>query len=160
MSLRGATHAEGAFTGAKPEFVAAEVSSRERALLFGNCDLDVARLKVHTSANPLKIAECLLWFDGRGSDGVSDKDVLCSTCGATFVFSAGEQQFYHEKGFTNVPKRCRNCRSQGTGLRSKRDVSVTCADCGRSATVPFQPNQNRPVYRADCFLRRKKENPA
>ena len=86
----------------------------------------------------------------------ADKELKCSSCGAEFVFTAGEQQFFHSKGYTNEPKRCRICRSNTTGLRSRRDTSVSCADCGRTTTVPFQPSQNRPVYCAECFAKQKK----
>jgi len=40
----------------------------------------------------------------------SDKSILCPDCGATFTFTAGEQEFYASKGFTNDPKRCSRCR--------------------------------------------------
>ena len=39
-----------------------------------------------------------------------DKTLVCKDCGADFVFTAGEQQFYAEKGFTNEPQRCPECR--------------------------------------------------
>ena len=39
-----------------------------------------------------------------------DITITCKDCGTTFVFSAGEQQFYAEKGFTNQPVRCPACR--------------------------------------------------
>lgn len=39
-----------------------------------------------------------------------DKTIQCVDCGAEFIFSAGEQEFYQSKGFTNEPKRCPSCR--------------------------------------------------
>ena len=39
-----------------------------------------------------------------------DKSLQCSDCGTTFTFSAGEQEFFQSKGFTNEPKRCPLCR--------------------------------------------------
>ena len=39
-----------------------------------------------------------------------DKTLVCKECGAEFVFTAYEQDFYAEKGFTNEPTRCRACR--------------------------------------------------
>jgi len=39
-----------------------------------------------------------------------DKSMTCSDCGASFTFTAGEQEFYESKGFTNEPKRCVPCR--------------------------------------------------
>jgi hypothetical protein len=40
----------------------------------------------------------------------TDKSIQCADCGATFTFTAGEQEFYATKGFTNEPKRCVTCR--------------------------------------------------
>lgn len=39
-----------------------------------------------------------------------DITLTCKDCGAEFVFTAGEQQFYAEKAFTNQPVRCASCR--------------------------------------------------
>ena len=39
-----------------------------------------------------------------------DKTLSCKDCGAEFVFSEGEQEFYKEKGFENEPLRCPECR--------------------------------------------------
>ncbi|MBI4334189.1 MAG: zinc-ribbon domain-containing protein [Chloroflexi bacterium] len=48
-----------------------------------------------------------------------DKSIRCSDCSTTFTFTASEQKFYAEKGFTNEPKRCPACRrarkQQGEG---------------------------------------------
>ena len=40
-----------------------------------------------------------------------DKTLVCKDCGNEFVFTAGEQEFYAEKGFVNEPQRCKACRS-------------------------------------------------
>ena len=39
-----------------------------------------------------------------------DKTLVCKECGAEFVFTAGEQEFYAERGFMNEPQRCKSCR--------------------------------------------------
>ena len=39
-----------------------------------------------------------------------DKVLVCKECGQEFVFSAGEQEFYAERGFQNEPQRCKPCR--------------------------------------------------
>ena len=39
-----------------------------------------------------------------------DKTLICKECGEEFVFTAGEQEFYEEKGLKNEPSRCRACR--------------------------------------------------
>ena len=48
-----------------------------------------------------------------------DKSIQCSDCGATFTFSAGEQEFFQTKGFTNEPKRCPECRRANKAQRSQ-----------------------------------------
>ncbi len=40
-----------------------------------------------------------------------DKVLKCAECGAEFVFTAGEQMFFADKGFKNEPKRCKGCKS-------------------------------------------------
>ena len=39
-----------------------------------------------------------------------DKVLTCCECHNEFVFTASEQEFYEEKGFTNEPRRCPSCR--------------------------------------------------
>ena len=81
-----------------------------------------------------------------------DKTLQCKDCGADFVFEAGEQQFYAEKGFENEPTRCRDCRSAKKAARRTREMfEVTCDGCGCAATVPFKPTNDKPVYCSECF---------
>jgi len=49
---------------------------------------------------------------------LQDKSLQCSDCGTTFTFSAGEQEFFQSKGFTNEPKRCPSCRRANKARRS------------------------------------------
>jgi len=93
---------------------------------------------------------------------VQDRVLKCIDCGTEFVFTAGEQQFYHEKGFQNEPRRCRSCKakrqssaSERGGSQGKVETSATCSQCGRATTVPFRPTQGRPVFCRDCFQSRK-----
>ena len=82
-----------------------------------------------------------------------DKTLVCKDCGREFVFTAGEQEFYAEKGFQNEPQRCKECRdARKAASRSNREMFTTvCANCGKEATVPFQPTSDRPVYCSECF---------
>lgn len=41
-----------------------------------------------------------------------DKKITCKDCGEEFDFTANEQEFYKEKGFTDEPKRCKACRDK------------------------------------------------
>lgn len=43
---------------------------------------------------------------------LKDKTIKCVDCGQEFLFTANEQRFYQEKGFTNEPKRCKACRDK------------------------------------------------
>ena len=95
----------------------------------------------------------------------TDKTLTCRDCGRSFTFTAGEQEFHAEKGFTNTPSRCPDCRAQrkasgfgGSGGGGRRQSSgpremheATCSACGKSCQVPFQPSGEKPVYCSDCF---------
>jgi len=100
-----------------------------------------------------------------------DKTLTCRECGNEFNWTAGEQQFYSEKGLVNTPSRCADCRrarrttgssnagsSFGSRERAPRERNlnrvqypVVCANCGKDTTVPFEPKHDRPVYCSDCF---------
>ncbi len=141
----------------------------------------------------------------------SDKSMNCADCGQEFIFTAGEQDFYAQRGFTEAPKRCQTCRatrkaqrgssgggyssggyddrggysSPGTSFgsgggysseggyssgggssygrggggagagRAREMFEAVCADCGKTANVPFRPSGARPVYCSDCFSKRR-----
>jgi len=85
---------------------------------------------------------------------IQDKTLRCRDCETSFVFTAGEQGFYLEKGLLNEPQRCPDCRSNRRKERAggaREGTTITCASCGHEATVPFVPRLDRPVYCADCF---------
>ena len=89
-----------------------------------------------------------------------DKTLICKECGAEFVFTAGEQEFYAEKGFTNEPQRCKACRAARKGARGESNgtremFDAVCAECGKPCKVPFQPREDRPVYCSECFAARR-----
>lgn len=128
----------------------------------------------------------------------TDRMISCLDCGQEFTFTAGEQEFYAQRGFTEPPKRCPSDRairkaqrgrsgssyeggessgygqsqssSYGSyspsyaggpagyggggdrGERRPRELfEAICADCGKTANVPFRPTGNKPVYCSDCF---------
>jgi DNA-directed RNA polymerase subunit RPC12/RpoP len=43
---------------------------------------------------------------------MKDKTIKCKDCEQEFVFTVKEQEFYKEKGFTNDPVRCPDCRKK------------------------------------------------
>src|SRR5204863_6246574 len=52
---------------------------------------------------------------GRSSVAMAsteDKSITCVDCGQEFLFTAGEQAFYRERGLTNEPTRCKSCREK------------------------------------------------
>ena len=91
-----------------------------------------------------------------------DKVLVCRDCGAEFVFSASEQEFYEAKGFENEPGRCPNCRvarKQRNGDRPQRQMyPAVCAECGVETEVPFRPSMDRPVYCRACFSNQQNAN--
>ena len=52
---------------------------------------------------------------------MTDKTLTCRDCGAEFVFTVGEQEFYKEKGFDNDPVRCPECRKARKAQRNNRN---------------------------------------
>ncbi len=103
-------------------------------------------------------------------NNMQDKTITCRDCNREFVFTIGEQEFFSQKGFTNEPSRCPDCRatrkssggaggyssggnSSGGGYarREREMFPAVCAQCGKNTQVPFQPTGDRPVYCSDCF---------
>ena len=86
-----------------------------------------------------------------------DKVLKCRDCGEEFVFTAGEQEFYAEKGFQNEPQRCKSCReARKNGVISQKEFFTTvCAECGKEAKVPFEPTNDRPVYCSECYAAKR-----
>jgi CxxC-x17-CxxC domain-containing protein len=98
-----------------------------------------------------------------------DKTLACQDCGQSFTFSADDQAYHAEKGYTNEPKRCPSCRQARRGERSygsgggsgyssygssQREMHpAVCAQCGKQTQVPFLPRGDRPVYCSDCFTK-------
>jgi CxxC-x17-CxxC domain-containing protein len=96
------------------------------------------------------------------------KILKCVECTNEFAWTAGEQQYFADRGLQHEPKRCKQCRDRrnqkepGThrhpiqaGERPRRRVNVwtnvECADCGAETQVPFKPTQGRPVYCRACL---------
>jgi CxxC-x17-CxxC domain-containing protein len=88
-----------------------------------------------------------------------DITLKCKDCGNEFIFSAGEQEFYAEKGFQNQPQRCKACRNQRkNATKPQREFfTATCFKCGKEALIPFQPSNDRPVYCSECYAEMKQE---
>ncbi|MCC6793392.1 MAG: zinc-ribbon domain containing protein [Thermomicrobiales bacterium] len=106
---------------------------------------------------------------------MSDRTLTCRDCGTSFVFTASEQAFYAERGFTD-PQRCPACRAArkaqrnadgggygggrggggGRGYGGPRQMfPAVCSACGQQTEVPFEPSGDKPVYCRDCFQERQ-----
>ncbi|MYH41739.1 MAG: zinc-binding protein [Chloroflexi bacterium] len=108
-----------------------------------------------------------------------DRELTCRDCGGSFVFTAGEQEFYASKGLQHDPVRCPSCRATrkmmrpedrdespnygvfaSWGGRTPRQLHVaSCAQCAQLTEVPFVPRGDRPVYCSACYneVRAKQE---
>ncbi|WP_027355380.1 zinc-ribbon domain containing protein [Desulfofundulus thermocisternus] len=87
-----------------------------------------------------------------------DKVLTCRDCGADFVFTAGEQAFYAEKGLLNEPTRCRDCRRRrkqhnnaGAAGMDRQMYDTFCSSCGAPTQVPFKPTGRKPIYCRECM---------
>lgn len=100
----------------------------------------------------------------EATSDLTDLPIRCMDCTDEFVWTAGEQRFFHDKNLQNPPKRCKECKkaknrrieavAKGriTGQREHIEVRAQCAKCEAVTTVPFYPSQGRPVYCRACFL--------
>ena len=98
-----------------------------------------------------------------------DVTLTCRDCGQGFTFTAGEQDFYASRGFSE-PTRCPDCRAtrraerdrgsytsagsygESSAPRGPRQMfEAVCSGCGGIASVPFQPSADKPVYCSTCF---------
>lgn len=72
-----------------------------------------------------------------------DKVLVCKECGEEFVFTAGEQEFYAEKGFENEP-----------GVAQRAELHVSSVEVlrwarGRCTTPCVQIAERSVRYRSD-----------
>ncbi len=85
----------------------------------------------------------------------ADRALFCQDCGARFLFSAGEQEFFRLKGLVNVPKRCGNCRLVAKRRRNGDSIDniaeSNCTKCGVVTKLPFVPRGDRPIYCFECL---------
>lgn len=83
---------------------------------------------------------------------LEDKLLMCKDCGNKFIWTAGEQKFFLDKGLQNIPKRCKVCTDKYKNkLREKHPVHwIKCLGCKKKAEVPFEP-KSEDVYCEECF---------
>ncbi len=86
-----------------------------------------------------------------------DQTLTCRDCTKPFVFTARDQEFFAEKGFTNAPTRCKECRN----LRKKPGAAgdpaakilykISCKKCGKVSEMATQPRKPGDVMCSECF---------
>ncbi len=101
----------------------------------------------------------------------SDRELACRDCGSSFVFTAGEQEFYATKGLQHDPVRCPSCRANRRTLRpdEREDApsygvfvswggrtprqlhAAQCHECGQTTEIPFMARGDRPVFCSNCY---------
>jgi len=88
---------------------------------------------------------------------IQDKNLTCTDCGTSFVFTSGEQRFYQEKGFAHEPRRCRDCRSRkkdgapaAGGGGSARSYGGGGGGGGRSYSSDGGGGGDRQFFSATC----------
>lgn len=85
-----------------------------------------------------------------------DKTLICRDCNKEFIWSAGEQKFYAEKGLQNSPSRCPDCRKQIKEKKANhQEFSIVCKECKKQGVVPFEPRDLNDVLCAECFSKKK-----
>jgi CxxC-x17-CxxC domain-containing protein len=156
--------------------------------LVGPAGLGFQRVSFRRSRHrPIRFS-CLVSRGNRDKEspsGMSDRTLTCRDCGQEFVFTAGEQAFYQERGFSE-PQRCPSCRQARKAQRSssgydaggyggggysagggggggyssgpRQMYPATCSNCGKPTEVPFLPRNEKPVYCRECFQERRESS--
>lgn len=83
---------------------------------------------------------------------LEDKFLVCKDCGNKFLWSAGEQKFFLDKGLKNIPKRCKVCVAKFKDqLHEKHPIwPIKCKRCGKKAEANFEP-QSEDILCEKCF---------
>lgn len=87
-------------------------------------------------------------------EGYRDKWLVCSDCGESYLWDAGEQHWFHLMHLVNPPKRCKKCRDKRRDVKknqSHESTATKCQRCGQPTIVPFVPRGYKPVYCRRCL---------
>lgn len=85
---------------------------------------------------------------------LEDRTLICKDCGKKFIWTAGEQKFFLDKGLKNIPKRCKICTAENkTQLRDKHPAWwIKCKICSKKTEVSFEP-KSEDILCENCFNR-------
>ncbi len=169
-------------------------SSLTQTISTHRCSFGSARMRILTSCSAETVPEVrysLRAVENHGERGfgeLTDQTITCRDCGEAFTFTAGEQAFYQERGYSE-PQRCANCRAErkaqraasgydsGSGSSSggysrgggggggyssgpRQMYPTICSACGKETEVPFQPRNDKPVYCRECFQEKRAAAPS
>ena len=73
-----------------------------------------------------------------------DKVLKCAECSQEFVFTAGEQMFFADKGFKNEPKRCKDCKAKRSQSPGPGQAPITSS--GRKPKRPARSAERKPQF--------------
>ena len=93
-----------------------------------------------------------------------DRPIKCVDCNENFIWTAGEQVFFHDKGLKNEPKRCKPCKqaknerlaaiaaAQSSGVRQRIEVQCSAHNVDSRPPSRFIHPRDAPstVARASC----------
>lgn len=84
-----------------------------------------------------------------------DQTLICKDCGKNFIFTTRDQEFFAQKGFTNAPTRCRDCRlkkkSATDAIANRIIYKIVCKKCGKVGEMAVEPRKPDDIYCSDCF---------
>lgn len=87
-----------------------------------------------------------------------DETLICEDCGSEFIFTAGEQEFYAQKGLANKPKRCPDCRkAKNNNTEAKRECLMQFVQNAVNKHRCLSTRHKAETYFAENVLKLKKQ---
>ena len=135
------------------------------AILIDRENMDGMEYKINKVLSKLETEVLVYYLEGLSYQEIAEKlgkdtkavdnAVQRIKLSLIHIFSAGEQEFYAEKGFENEPQRCKECRqARKNSMRQNKEMyEIVCASCGKVDKVPFEPRNDKPVYCSECFAK-------
>ena len=69
------------------------------------------------------------------SSDFPDRSITCVDCGEPFVWTSGEQVFFHDKGLKNEPKRCKPCKQAKNDRLAAISAAQLSGGCAVSSLI-------------------------
>src|ERR687893_75906 len=141
-------------------------SSLTQTISTHRCSFGSARLRILTSCSAETVPEVLYSLravDDHGERGfgeLTDQTITCRDCGEAFTFTAGEQAFYQERGYSGGGGGYSSGGGGGYSSGPRQMYPAVCSSCGKETEVPFQPRNDKPVYCRECFQEKRSSAPS